>query len=160
MRTEFIFTHIGTHPMYLLRHGQGDVLIERNGQAPYRQSHRLSIRSPLVVRMSDFRTNEFRGLKGGDEVEPVGEQPDDRLARRITLHLACIRRRLPPRMQSDKESPRRIRTHQRLVDAARSSAPHGKSSTSKQIMASEGLIQQQVIQDLDHGRSSGRRLPG
>ncbi len=30
---------------------------------------------PLVVRLSDFRTNEFRGLKGGDEVEPIEANP-------------------------------------------------------------------------------------
>jgi pyruvate,water dikinase len=28
-----------------------------------------------VVRLSDFRTNEFRGLKGGEEVEPIENNP-------------------------------------------------------------------------------------
>jgi len=74
MRTEFIFTHIGTHPMYLLRHGQGDVLINEMANAVQTVAQAIYPR-PLVVRMSDFRTNEFRGLKGGDEVEPVENNP-------------------------------------------------------------------------------------
>ena len=30
---------------------------------------------PLVVRLSDFRTNEFRGLQGGEEVESIEANP-------------------------------------------------------------------------------------
>ena len=30
---------------------------------------------PVVIRLSDFRTNEFRGLKGGEEVEPIENNP-------------------------------------------------------------------------------------
>ncbi|UTW69688.1 hypothetical protein KHA80_00850 [Anaerobacillus sp. HL2] len=30
---------------------------------------------PVVVRLSDFRSNEFRGLEGGEEVEPIEANP-------------------------------------------------------------------------------------
>ncbi|AFS77765.1 phosphoenolpyruvate synthase PpsA [Gottschalkia acidurici 9a] len=75
MRTELIFNNeIGAHPMYLLKTGQGDILIEKMSQAITKVAQELYPR-PLVVRLSDFRTNEFRGLKGGDEVEPIEANP-------------------------------------------------------------------------------------
>ncbi|MEW5762725.1 MAG: phosphoenolpyruvate synthase [Bacillota bacterium] len=75
MRTEFIFTdHIGAHPMYLLRTGQEKLFIDRlaDGIATVAQA---AFPRPVVVRFSDFRTNEFRGLQGGEEVEPVENNP-------------------------------------------------------------------------------------
>lgn len=75
MRTEFIFTNkIGAHPMYLAKTGQGDLLIEKLAEGIAEVAGAIYPR-PVVVRMSDFRTNEFRGLKGGDEVEPHEENP-------------------------------------------------------------------------------------
>jgi pyruvate,water dikinase len=74
MRTEFIFSHIGVHPMYLLRTGRGDILINDICNAVTTVAQAIYPR-PLVVRMSDFRTNEFRGLEGGDQVEPEENNP-------------------------------------------------------------------------------------
>ncbi|WP_246941283.1 phosphoenolpyruvate synthase [Bacillus pinisoli] len=75
MRTEFIFSNmIGAHPMYLLKTGQGDVLIEKMSEGITMVAEKL-FPKPLVVRLSDFRTNEFRGLKGGEEVEPIEANP-------------------------------------------------------------------------------------
>lgn len=75
MRTEFIFTdHIGAHPMYLLRSGQEAMFIERLAEGISTVAQTIYPR-PVVVRFSDFRTNEFRGLKGGEEVEPVENNP-------------------------------------------------------------------------------------
>ena len=75
MRTEFIFTNmIGSHPMYLLKTGQGDLMIEKLAQGISEVAQTVYPRQ-LVVRMSDFRTNEFRDLVGGDEVEPHEENP-------------------------------------------------------------------------------------
>ena len=45
---------------------------------------------PVVVRLSDFKTNEYAGLIGGTQFEPRGE-PDARVAR----GLALLQRRLP-----------------------------------------------------------------
>lgn len=75
MRTEFIFTNmVGIHPMYLVKTGQGDLLIEKMSEGITAVAQQIYPR-PVVVRMSDFRTNEFRGLKGGEEVEPVENNP-------------------------------------------------------------------------------------
>lgn len=75
MRTEFIFTNmIGAHPMYLVKTGQGDLMIEKLSEGISKVAQAIFPKN-LVVRMSDFRTNEFRGLKGGDEVEPIEANP-------------------------------------------------------------------------------------
>ncbi len=75
MRTEFIFTNmIGAHPMYLVKTGQGDLMIEKLSEGISKVAQAIFPRN-LTVRMSDFRTNEFRGLKGGEEVEPIEENP-------------------------------------------------------------------------------------
>jgi len=75
MRTEFIFTNmIGAHPMYLVKTGQGKFMIDKLAEGITMVAQEIYPR-PVVVRMSDFRTNEFRGLKGGDEVEPIEANP-------------------------------------------------------------------------------------
>ena len=75
MRTEFIFTNmIGAHPMYLVKTGQGDLMIDKLAEGISKVAQAVYPKN-LVVRTSDFRTNEFRGLKGGDEVEPIEANP-------------------------------------------------------------------------------------
>ena len=75
MRTEFIFNNvIGTHPMHLLEKGEGDLFIKKLAEGITKVAQEIYPKR-LVVRMSDFRTNEFRGLEGGDEVEPVENNP-------------------------------------------------------------------------------------
>lgn len=75
MRTEFIFTNmIGAHPMYLVKTGQGDLMVDKLAEGISKVAQTIYPKN-LVVRTSDFRTNEFRGLKGGDEVEPIEANP-------------------------------------------------------------------------------------
>ena len=75
MRTEFIFTNmVGAHPMYLVKTGQGQLLIDKMSEGIMLVAQEIFPR-PIVVRLSDFRTNEFRGLKGGEEVEPIENNP-------------------------------------------------------------------------------------
>ncbi|MDO5715164.1 MAG: phosphoenolpyruvate synthase [Tissierellia bacterium] len=75
MRTEFIFTNrIGAHPMYLLKTNQGKFMVDQLAEGIMKVASVIYPKN-LVVRMSDFRTNEFRGLKGGDEVEPIEANP-------------------------------------------------------------------------------------
>jgi len=75
MRTEFIFSNmVGIHPMYLVKTGQGKLLIEKMSEGITAVAQEIYPK-PVVVRLSDFRTNEFRGLKGGEEVEPVENNP-------------------------------------------------------------------------------------
>ena len=75
MRTEFIFTNmIGAHPMYLVKTNQESLMIEKLAEGIQTVAQEIYPKN-LVVRMSDFRTNEFRGLKGGNEVEPIEQNP-------------------------------------------------------------------------------------
>jgi len=75
MRIEFIFSNmIGAHPMYLVKTGQEDFFIDKLAEGVSTVAQAAFPR-PVVVRFSDFRTNEFRGLKGGNEVEPVENNP-------------------------------------------------------------------------------------
>ena len=75
MRTELIFNNeIGVHPMYLVKTGQGEILIEKLSEAITNVAQEI-FPKPIIVRLSDFRTNEFRGLKGGEEVEPIEANP-------------------------------------------------------------------------------------
>lgn len=75
MRTEFIFTNmIGAHPMYLIETGQEQLMIDKLVEGIYSVASAIYPKQ-LTVRLSDFRTNEYRGLKGGDEVEPIEQNP-------------------------------------------------------------------------------------
>lgn len=74
MRTEFIFNSLGVHPMHLLKQGRGEELVSAMSEAISNVASEIYPR-PLVCRLSDFRTNEFRGLEGGEEVEPIENNP-------------------------------------------------------------------------------------
>jgi pyruvate,water dikinase len=62
------------HPRDLIEHGEQDGLVESLANAVGRVAAAFSPR-PVVYRASDFRTNEFRGLKGGDKYEPEEHNP-------------------------------------------------------------------------------------
>ncbi len=75
MRTEFIFTNmIGAHPMYLVETGQTEMMVDKLVEGIYSVASSIYPKQ-LTVRLSDFRTNEYRGLKGGEEVEPIEQNP-------------------------------------------------------------------------------------
>jgi pyruvate,water dikinase len=75
MRTEFIFaSYIGEHPLYLMDTGQNQKLIDKLSDGIATVARAIQPR-PVVVRFSDFKTNEYRDLKGGDKYEIVEENP-------------------------------------------------------------------------------------
>ena len=76
LRAEFmLLAALGkTHPRVLLRDGRSDELVSRMTDALTRFASAFSPR-PVVYRATDFRSNEFRGLTGGDEFEPREENP-------------------------------------------------------------------------------------
>ncbi len=59
---------------------------------------------PVIIRMSDFKTNEYANLLGGAGVRAQGGEPDARLPRRLALLLAPLPRRLRPGMPGDQAS--------------------------------------------------------
>ena len=75
MRIEFILaSHIGDHPVYLLETGRGDEFVNKLADGVATVAKAIHPR-PLVVRLSDFKTNEYRELKGGDKYEIVEANP-------------------------------------------------------------------------------------
>ena len=62
---------------------------------------------PVVVRMSDFKTNEYASLLGGAGLRAVREQPDDRLPRRLALRAPRLRRGLRAGVPRDAARARR-----------------------------------------------------
>jgi pyruvate,water dikinase len=93
-RIEFIITnHIGIHPMAIARYPQlADAqavreIARRIGEEPPREFFvrrlcegvaRIAAAfypKPVIVRMSDFKTNEYAQLLGGKEFEPAEENP-------------------------------------------------------------------------------------
>lgn len=69
MRIEFILaSYIGEHPLHLLEKGEGEEFIKKLAEGIARVAREIQPR-PVVVRFSDFKTNEYRDLKGGEKYE-------------------------------------------------------------------------------------------
>ena len=76
LRAEFLLTEAlgGEHPRKLLAEGRAGEFVERMAASLTRITRAFAPR-PVVYRTIDFRTNEFRGLGGGEAFEPVEENP-------------------------------------------------------------------------------------
>lgn len=75
MRTEFILASaIGQHPMAFVDAGQSQLFIDKLAEGIATVARAIQPK-PVVVRLSDFKTNEYRGLKGGEKYEIVEENP-------------------------------------------------------------------------------------
>ncbi|MFQ6064496.1 MAG: phosphoenolpyruvate synthase [Candidatus Bathyarchaeia archaeon] len=75
MRIEFILaSYIGEHPLYLLETGQADKFINKLAEGIATVARAIQPR-PVVVRFSDFKTNEYRELKGGEKYEILEANP-------------------------------------------------------------------------------------
>lgn len=76
LRAEFMLTEAlsGRHPRDLIAHGEQDAMVEAMFASIVRIAVAFAPR-PVIYRTTDFRTNEFRGLSGGDEFEPVEHNP-------------------------------------------------------------------------------------
>ncbi|HEY7455242.1 MAG TPA: phosphoenolpyruvate synthase [Thermoleophilaceae bacterium] len=64
----------GTHPRRLIEEGRTEEFIQRMADALTSFASGFAPR-PITYRTIDFRTNEFRGLAGGDEFEPEEANP-------------------------------------------------------------------------------------
>jgi pyruvate,water dikinase len=76
LRAEFMITDAlgGKHPKHLLASGGRDEFIAKMTATLLHITRAFAPR-PVVYRTYDFRTNEFRGLSGGEQYEPVEENP-------------------------------------------------------------------------------------
>ncbi|WP_179473338.1 phosphoenolpyruvate synthase [Mycolicibacterium vinylchloridicum] len=76
LRAEFILTDAlrNRHPRDLIARGEQESLVDALAAAVGRIAAAFAPR-PVVYRATDFRTNEFRGLQGGEAFEPVEHNP-------------------------------------------------------------------------------------
>ncbi|MDI9619924.1 MAG: phosphoenolpyruvate synthase [Candidatus Nezhaarchaeota archaeon] len=75
MRIEFIMSaHIGEHPVHLIEVGEGNKFVEKLAEGIAAVARQVQPR-PVVVRFSDFKSNEYRELKGGEKYEPFERNP-------------------------------------------------------------------------------------
>lgn len=75
MRVEFIIADVvGEHPLHLIETKQDEKFIDRLATGISKVAREIHPR-PLVVRFSDFKTNEYRQLVGGDKYEPQEANP-------------------------------------------------------------------------------------
>jgi len=75
MRIEFILaSYIGEHPLYLIETGQSQKFVDKLAEGVATVARAIQPR-PVVVRFSDFKTNEYRELEGGEKHEIVEANP-------------------------------------------------------------------------------------
>ncbi len=75
MRVEFIIaSYVGEHPLSLIDRGKGDFFTEKLADGIASVAKEISPR-PVVVRFSDFKSNEYRELQGGEKYEDLESNP-------------------------------------------------------------------------------------
>ncbi|MFD9890886.1 phosphoenolpyruvate synthase [Amycolatopsis sp. NPDC059027] len=76
LRAEFLLTEAlgGRHPRQLIARGEQESFVDSMAASLLRITKAFAPR-PVVYRATDLRTNEFRGLSGGAEYEPVESNP-------------------------------------------------------------------------------------
>jgi len=74
LRAEFMISEIGEHPRHMLKEGRGEEFTSRLAEGLTVFARAFEPR-PVVYRTTDFKTNEYRHLKGGEEYEEHEENP-------------------------------------------------------------------------------------
>ena len=75
MRSEFLFTnYIGEHPLAVIAEGRADELVDKLAEGIAKVCRAFYPRK-IVLRTSDFKTNEYRDMKGGLDYEPLESNP-------------------------------------------------------------------------------------
>lgn len=74
LRAEFIISQIGEHPRYALKQNRGEEFTQKLAQGLRAFAAAFNPR-PVVYRTTDFKTNEYRELTGGEEFEEFEENP-------------------------------------------------------------------------------------
>ncbi len=75
MRIEFIITdYVKEHPLHMIKEGRSQNYIDKLAEGISIVASVIAPK-PLIVRFSDFKTNEYANLKGGAEYEPKEDNP-------------------------------------------------------------------------------------
>ena len=69
MKSSFGQTFIHEHPLHLIETGRSDFAVNTLAEGMRKVCQALAPRQ-VVVRLSDFKSSEYRDLKGGDKYEP------------------------------------------------------------------------------------------
>ncbi len=76
LRAEFMLTEAldGRHPNEVIAAGEADKFVDNMAASLERVARAFAPR-PVIYRATDLRSNEFRGLVGGEDYEPVERNP-------------------------------------------------------------------------------------
>ena len=74
LRAEFMVAQIGEHPNYMISQNRGHEFVDKLAAGLTAFTKAFNPR-PVVYRTNDFKTNEYRALKGGEEYEAEEENP-------------------------------------------------------------------------------------
>ena len=74
LRAEFMMAEIGKHPMQFIKQGKQKEFIKKLVEGITVFAKEFNPR-PIIYRANDFKTNEYRSLKGGEKFETLEENP-------------------------------------------------------------------------------------
>ncbi len=74
LRAEFVVAQIGEHPRFMLQQKRGGKFVDTLAKG-ISSFTRAFYPRPVVYRTTDFKTNEYRNLKGGEKYEQLEENP-------------------------------------------------------------------------------------
>ena len=74
LRAEFMVAQIGEHPRYMIDQNRGNEFVDKLAEGIGAFAKAFNPR-PVVYRTNDFKTNEYRELKGGQKYEQAEENP-------------------------------------------------------------------------------------
>jgi pyruvate,water dikinase len=74
LRAEFMIAQIGEHPQYMISQNRGQEFVNKLAKGVETFAKAFNPR-PVVYRTTDFKTNEYRELTGGQEYEELEENP-------------------------------------------------------------------------------------
>jgi pyruvate,water dikinase len=74
LRAEFMIAELGEHPKAMVEDGRGEEYVKKITEGMRTIAAAFAPR-PVVYRATDFKTNEYRGLKGGEKFEQVEDNP-------------------------------------------------------------------------------------
>ena len=74
LRAEFMVAQIGEHPSYMIDQNRGNEFVGKLAEGIGAFAKAFNPR-PVVYRTNDFKTNEYRELKGGQKYEQAEENP-------------------------------------------------------------------------------------
>lgn len=74
LRAEFMIAGIGEHPRAMMESGRADEFIDKLASGLKKMAQAFYPRQ-VIYRATDFKTNEYRNLKGGEKYEPQEDNP-------------------------------------------------------------------------------------